>query len=149
MALRWLALAFVMTVLAIVIWSSDKISYEGERTVYSVRCEQGVWEGWRCTGRLAAGDRYRFRASKSRQEVLYWIVGSSAASSKYTDCKVVDRGNWTCATAPGQPPTITHEMVQGRPLRDAAGDMLPFHAVSKGQWWLLDAGLHVTKNASL
>jgi hypothetical protein len=144
---KWLALAFAVTVLGMAIWSSDKISYEGERTIYSVRCEQGVWEGWRCTGRLAAADRYRFRASKSRQEVLYWVVGSSAASGKYTNCKVVDRGNWTCALPVGQLPTITHEMAQGRPMPDEGAGMLPFRAVSKVQWWLLDIGLHVTKYA--
>ena len=148
MALKRFAVLFVVTVLAIVIWASDKISYEGERTVYSVRCEQGVWQGWRCTGRLVAGDRYRFRASKSRQDVLYWVVGSPAPSGKYTDCKVTDRGNWTCAQAAGQPPTIAHAMVNGRPKSDGSGTMLPFHAVPKWQWWLLDAGFHLTKNAT-
>jgi len=148
MALRWFAVAFVLMALAIMIWASDKISYEGEHTVYSVRCERGVWEGWRCTGRLVAGDRYRFRASRSRQEVLYWIVGSSGASGKYTDCKVADRGDWACTEAVGQPPTITHEMVKGRPSRDAGGTALPFHAVPKWQWWLLDAGVQVTHHAT-
>jgi hypothetical protein len=148
MALKWFAGLLVVAVLVIGAWASDKISYEGERTIYSVRCEQGVWEGWRCTGKLVAGDRYRFRASKSRQEVLYWIVGSSAPSGKYTDCKVVDRGNWTCAKAIGQIPTITHEMVNGYPTRVEGAATLPFHAVSKWQWWLLDVGLHVTSSAT-
>jgi hypothetical protein len=148
MALKWIAVLFVATVLAIVIWASDKISYEGERTVYSVRCEQGVWEGSRCTGKLVTGDRYRFVASKSRQEVLYWILGSSAPSGKYTDCKVADRGNWTCRPAAWQPPTITHEMVNGVPSRDGGGAALPFHAVSKLQWWLLKVGFHVNGNAT-
>jgi hypothetical protein len=147
MALKWLAALFVVTILVVLIWASDKISYEGERTVYSVRCEHGAWEGWRCNGRLVAGERYRFRASKSRQEVLYWIVGSSAPSGKYTDCKVVDRGNWTCAEAIGEVPTITHEMVKGRPTRVESGTALPFHAVHKWQWWLLDVGIHPTSNA--
>jgi hypothetical protein len=148
MPLKWFVALFVVTALAIVIWASDKISYEGERTVYSVRCEQGVWQRWRCTGRLAAGDRYRFKASKSRQDVLYWVVGSSAPSGKYTDCKVADRGNWTCAQPVDQPPTIARAMVNDRPTRDESGTMLPFHAVPKWQWWLLDVGVHVTKNAT-
>ncbi len=148
MARKWLALSFTLLVLAIMIWSSDKISYEGERTVYSVRCEQGLWEGWRCTGRLAAGDRYRFRASRSRQEVLYWTVGSSGASGKFADCTVVDRGNWKCTKVAGQLPTITHEMVKGHPTRDEVGALLPFHAVPKWQWWLLDAGVPVTNHAT-
>jgi len=148
MALSASVALFVLIALAIMVWASDKISYEGERTVYSVRCEQGIWEGRRCTGRLVAGDRYRFRASKSRQEVLYWIVGSSGASGKYADCKVADRGNWTCKEAVGQPPTITREMVKGRPTRDEGGTTLPFHAVPKWQWWLLDAGVQVTHDAT-
>src|SRR5437879_1941256 len=147
MPLKWFAVLAV-AVFTIVVWASDKISYEGERTVYSVQCEQGVWEGWRCTGKLVVGDRYRFRASKSRQEVIYWIVGSSAASGKYTDCKVLDRGNWTCPASTGQPATIAHEMVQGRPTRDESRTVLPFHAVPKWQWWLLDAGLQVTHTAA-
>ena len=32
------------------IWASDRITLEGERTVYTVGCEQGVWIGLRCTG---------------------------------------------------------------------------------------------------
>jgi hypothetical protein len=148
MPLKWLTISVVLMAFAIMIWASDRISYEGERTVYSVRCEQGVWEGWRCTGHLAAGDRYRFRASRARQEVFYWIVGSSAPSGKYTSCKVVDRGNWTCAEAIDQIPTITHQMVNGRPTRDDGAATLPIHAVSKWQWWLLDVGFHVTMNAS-
>jgi len=148
MVLKWFAVSFVLMAVAIMIWASDKISYEGERTVYTVRCEQGAWEGGRCTGRLVAGDQYRFRASKSRQEVLYWIVGSSEPSGKYTGCKVADRGNWKCTEAVGQPPTIAHEMLNGRPRRDESGTMLPFHAVPKWQWWLLDVGFPVTNNAT-
>jgi hypothetical protein len=128
------AVALAVIYLGIAMWASDKISYEGERTVYSVRCEHGVWEGWRCTGRLVVGDRYRFRASKSRQEVLYWIVGSPERSGKYTECRVADRGNWTCAVAVAQAPTVTHEMVHGRPTRDESGAMISFRAVSKWQW---------------
>jgi len=148
MTVKWFAALLVVTALVVAAWASDKISYEGERTIYSVRCERGAWEGWRCTGNLVAGDRYRFRASKSRQEVLYWIVGSSTPSGKYTGCKVVDRGNWTCAEAVGQVPTITHEMVNGRPTRVESGTTLPFHAVPKWQWWLLDVGFHATSNAT-
>ena len=143
------AISLVLMILAIAIWASDKISFQGERTVYSVRCEEGIWEGWRCTGRLIASDRYRFRASRSRQEVIYWIVGSSERSGKYPDCEVVDRGNWTCrGDTIGQPLTVTHQMVKGHPIRDEAGSALPFHAVPKWQWWLLDLGVQVTRNAT-
>ena len=47
MVLRWLVILFGLIVVAIAIWASDKIGLQGERTVYSVRCEEGIWEGWR------------------------------------------------------------------------------------------------------
>jgi len=143
-----LAILLVLVVLGIAIWASDKISFQGERTVYSVRCEQGVWEGWRCTGRLVVGDRYRFRASRSRQEVIYWIVGSSQASGKYTNCEVADRGNWTCRDATSPPLTLTRQMVKGHPIYEQGGSPLPIHAVSKWQWWLLNLGIQITRNAT-
>ena len=77
---KWAIVAVVVVALGIALWGSDKITYEGERTVYTVRCEQGDWEGARnARGRMVAGDRYRFRASVSKQEVLYWVVGFVAA----------------------------------------------------------------------
>ncbi len=144
---KWIAIVLVVSGLVVVLWASDKITYEGERTIYSVRCEQGDWDGLACRGTMVAGDRYRFRASKSKQEVLYWVVGSAAPSGKYAQCKVKDRGNWSCPENAGQPPTITHEMVNGRPLRDGSGRDLPFHAVPKWVWWVLDAGIHVYNKA--
>jgi hypothetical protein len=146
---RWritiaLVVAFVLGALT---WASDKISVEGERTIYTVQCQGGTWEGPRCTGTLVAGDLHRFRASKSRHEVLYWVAGSTAPSGKYSDCKVVDRGNWKCNAGAAQPPTITHEMEHGRPVSVAGGSHLPFHAVRKLEWWLLRAGIHVTNVA--
>jgi hypothetical protein len=148
MLFKWLGVVLAVLVVATALWASDKITYEGERTIHTVRCEQGVWEGRRCTGRLVAGDRYRFRASKSRQEVLYWVVGSASPSGKYTNCTVRDRGNWKCEEAAGQPPTVTREMVNDRPARDGSGTTLPFHAVPKWQWWILDAGIPVLRGAA-
>ena len=77
------ALLYVLVIvgaLGVFIWSSDRVTLEGERTVYTVTCEQGAWDGLRCTGRIAAGDRHRFRSSRSRREVVYWIAGSAAPS---------------------------------------------------------------------
>jgi hypothetical protein len=147
MLLKWLGVLLMVIVVSTALWASDKITYEGERTIHTVRCEQGAWEERRCTGRMVAGDRYRFRASKSRQEVIYWIVGSARPSGKFTSCKVRDRGNWKCDEATGQPPTITREMVNDRPTRDSGGTTVPFHAVPKWQWWILDAGIHLTTPA--
>ena len=74
---RSLLFVFVVVIVAlgVFIWASDRITLEGERTIYTVGCEHGDWNGLRCTGRLTPGDRYRFRASRSRNEIVYWIAG--------------------------------------------------------------------------
>ena len=76
----------VFVALGVFIWASDRITLEGERTIYTVGCEQGVWVGLRCTGRLAAC-RHRFRASRSRQEIATGL-GPENPSGKYSDCDV-------------------------------------------------------------
>jgi hypothetical protein len=144
---RRLALVAVVIALCTIVWASDKIGYEGERTIYTVQCQDGNWEGWRCTGKMVASDRYRFRASKSKREVVYWIVGSSIPSGKYSDCAVRDRGNWTCNVNAGQPASITREMVNGRPTSTDGELNPPFHAVRKWEWWVLRAGIHVYTTA--
>lgn len=144
---KWVAGLLVVICLAVVLWASDRITYEGERTVYTVRCDQGEWEGLLCRGTMVASDRHRFKASVSKQEVLYWVVGSPSPSGKFGQCKVKDRGNWSCVEHAGGPPTITHEMVNGRPKRDETIGELPFHAVPKWVWWVLDAGVHVYNKA--
>lgn len=83
----------MLVVLALLVWMSDAITLQGERTIYTVNCEHGDWEGSRCTGTMVASDRYRYRASKSRSEVIFWIGGSSLPSGRYTDCDVKNRGN--------------------------------------------------------
>ena len=131
----------IVAALAVFIWSSDRITWEGERTIYTVTCERGAWEGLRCSGRIAAGDRHRFRASHSRNEVVYWIAGSASASGKFTDCTVTDRDLWSCKPHPGEQPSITHELSDGRPVHSAPADDLPFHAVTKWKWWALRMGI--------
>ena len=106
--------------LAAFIWASDRITLEGERTIYTVACEQGVWDGLRCTGRIRPAERYRFRASRSRHEIVYWIAGSPKASGKYLDCDVTDRDRWNCKAGPGDLPTIAHELQDGKPVQRAA-----------------------------
>ena len=131
----------IVACLIIFIWASDRITMEGERTVYTVTCEQGTWDGLRCTGKLAAGDRYRFRASRSRHEIVYWVAGSSKESGKYTDCDVVDRDRWTCKAHDDDKPTIAHALLEGKPVQNAGEPDLPFHAVHKWKWWVIDAGI--------
>ncbi len=142
-ATRWLALAFLCALFGLGIWASDRVTYQGERTVFTVDCRDGAWDALRCTGRMVAGDRHRFRASRSRQEVLYWVVGSSMPSGKFGDCRVKSRGNWSCNVLAGSPPTIAHEMNDDRPVNFVPGLDLPYRAVSKWKWMLLDAGIHV------
>jgi len=131
----------IVVALGVFIWSSDHITLEGERTIYTVTCEQGAWDGLRCAGRIAASDRYRFRSSRSRREVVYWIAGSAAPSGKYSDCNVTDRDYWSCKAGAGEQPTIAHELMDGRPVPSAAVADLPFHAVVKWKWWLLRMGI--------
>jgi len=135
-------------VVAGTIWVSDQVTLEGERTVYLVECRDGQWEELRRTGKLVAGPQHRFRASRSRQEVLFWVPGSKEPSGKYTDCHVKDRGNWTCNTRVDQKPAIAYEMVDDRPTRGGTGLTQPFHAIQKWKWWVLRAGIPAFSEAS-
>ena len=144
-----LLLASLLIVFVLLVWSSDQITLQGERTIFTVACKDGAWDGVRCTGTLVAGDRYRYRASRSRQEVIFWVVGSNRPSGKYSDCVVKDRGNWSCnATLQSAPPSITQEMVNDRAMRGAGGLTVPFHAVPKWKWWLLREGIRIFHDAA-
>ena len=147
MRLRWISLVGVVVVI-IAIWASDKIGWEGERTVYTARCEGGNWLDGHCTGRLVPSDRYRFRASRSRQEVMYWIVGSRVPSATYRDCTVKDRGTWSCNVGTNQPHTVTHEMINGKPEARETGSGDSFRTVPKWEWWLLRLGVRMTDTES-
>jgi hypothetical protein len=57
MNVKWIVVVIVVAALGIALWGSDKITYEGERTIYTVRCEQGTWAGLQCMGRMIAADR--------------------------------------------------------------------------------------------
>ena len=144
---NWAWLMLVLSGLGILIWASDHVTLQGERTIYSVICEGGDWVALRCTDRLPVGDRYRFRASGSRNEVVYWIAGSRAPSGKYTDCQVSNRDNWTCTVHPDQPPSLAYQLVQGGPIARADSPVLPCHAVAKWKWWALRAGIPGFANA--
>ena len=143
-----LSVVLLIAVVAALLWASDRITLQGERTIYTVECERGTWNGNACSGKLVPDKRYGFRASKSRHEVLYWVRGSDAPSGKYTDCKVEDRDNWSCSvTVAAAPATIAYEMVRGRPTRVGTGLVLPYHSVPKWKWWLMDAGIGVFSEA--
>lgn len=138
---RTLYVVLVVAAMSLLVWGSDRITLQGERTIYTVKCEGGAWDGTRCTGRLVAGERYAFRASARRNEVLYWVRNSNAPSGKYTECAVKDRNNWSCKAQAGQQPSIAYELTDGRPTRSDGGGTLPFHDVPKWKWWMIDMGL--------
>ena len=142
------SVVLLLLLIVALLWGSDRITMQGERTVYTVECDRGTWNGRVCTGKLVAGKRYAFRASIARHEVVYWVRGSSAPSGKYPDCKVADRDNWSCKVAlDAAPATIAYEMAKGRPTRTGGEHVLPFHSVPKWKWWLMDTGVRVFTQA--
>ena len=142
--LRLLALSVLVLVIYF-IWTTDKITLQGERTIYTANCGNGAWEGKRCTGELGAGPRYRYRTLKARSEVLFWVLGSSEPSSKLTGCTIVDGRNWTCPVSPDASKSITLAIEGGDPQANAAWPTRPLHGVSKVTWIFLDLGWKFTK----
>ena len=138
----------LVAVIGLIFWASDQITLQGERTIYTANCDGGRWEGLRCTGTMVAGDRYRYRASHSRHEVIYWKVGSPAPSGKYTDCDVRNRGNWSCNAELGASPSITQAMANDQATHGSPGLTVPFHALPKWKWWLLHFGLRMFDEAA-
>lgn len=136
-----LGLLFVAGGLGFLSWVTDWLTMEGEHTIYAVACEQGVWRDLRCTGRLVPAERYRFRASKSRNEVVFWIAGSSTPSGKYADCKVTNRNNWSCKVNADERGSIVYALAKGRPVPGGPHGVTSFRAVAKWKWWALRLGI--------
>lgn len=145
----WILVIVFLALFGVWIWSTEAITLQGERTVYTVDCQHGDWRGRRCTGELAAGDRYRFRALKSHREVLFWRLGIAEASSKMENCDIGDGRNWVCTPRAGDSPSITLEMRHGQPLADLSGRTRSFHAVEKWRWWLLRWGVGAGSDADV
>jgi hypothetical protein len=80
--------------------------------------------------------------------VLFWTVGASEPSGKYTDCTIADAQNWSCKPNADAARTIAHQMVHGRPTSDPAANTLPFHETSKWKWMLLRMGIPVAGSVS-
>jgi hypothetical protein len=122
-------------------WLTDSVTLEGERTIYTAECEGGSWSSGAvptCSGKLVAGDRFRFRALRVHSEVLFWTVGDSRRpSGKFTGCSVTDSRNWTCPGNDQSGDTITHQMVDGNPQPDSSGRTRTFHSVEKWRWLML------------
>ncbi len=130
------------------IWLSDKVTLQGERTIYTVQCGQGQWDGLRCTGRLVAGPRFRYRALKRRREVIFWVLGEATPSRKLTDCAIDDGRNWTCKPNDDAAYSITLAMHRGRAVHDESGVAPRFRATTKRRWWLLKLGIAQVRSAS-
>jgi hypothetical protein len=135
--------------LAALVWSSDQITLQGERTIYAVACERGTWSGNRCDTALAPAERHAFRASRTRQEVLYWIRGSKQPIKRYADCEVENRDNWTCRVHADQRPPPLDGLINGRPASTPADPTtgVRLHAVPKWKWYAMRLGLRVFADA--
>jgi hypothetical protein len=140
-ALRFAPFVMVVIMFGVFIWGTDFVTLQGEWTIYTVECTQGVWNGDICTGKLAASNRYRFRELKPHKEVLFWTVGSSEPSGRLAPCEIQNRGNWTCKATADSPRSITLAMSRGHPVLDAAANTRPFHAVTKFKWMRLRYGI--------
>jgi hypothetical protein len=143
-------LLVVLAALAIVfgvLWTSDKITFQGERTIYTIDCRDGAWQGVHCTGRLVAADRFRFRVLRPHREVIFWTVGAAEPSGKFTDCDIEDGRNWTCKPNADALHTITLQMSKGVPVPDSMGRTRALHAVAKWRWFLFQWGIPTGSSA--
>ncbi len=136
----WLLVVFLLVALGFAAWASDFLTLQGERTVYSVDCQGGAWQGDRCTGTLVAGPRYRYRALKRRKEVVFWAAGIDEPSGKFTDCNIHDGRNWVCQPNADASRSVTLQMAEGMPVSGPPGVTRPARAVTKWRWLLLDLG---------
>lgn len=138
--------ALVVAILASLIfagWASDFVTPQGERTVYTVDCREGVWKEDRCSGRIVSGPRYRYRALKPHGEVIFWTVGTNEPSGKFSGCSITDGRNWICPPNADAVRSITLKMDRGAPVSERPGVTFPCRHVPKWRWFLLDAGLAV------
>jgi hypothetical protein len=134
--LKWIA-SLALLCLVFFIWTTDKISIQGERTIYTVDCLNGTWNGNQCGGLLAAGPRFRYRALKAHAEVLFWILGEQEPSGKLTGCEIQDGRNWSCPVSADAAKSLTLTLSGGEAVHDSAWPTRPFHATSKVHWWFL------------
>ena len=128
-------------------WANDFIMVQGERTVYTAGCAQGVWQGRHCTGKLTAAERFRFRALKPHNEVFFWVAGASEPAGRFTQCAIQSASDWLCQPNADMGRSITLQMAQGKAVPDAAGKTRPFHPISKVHWLLLNNGWPFSSDA--
>jgi hypothetical protein len=137
----WVFVAVLFAGLGFAAWASDFVTMQGERTVYTVDCLGGAWQGDQCGGHLVAGARYRYRALKPHREVIFWTVGTKEPSGKFEDCEIQDGRNWVCRASADAARSITLRMAQGAPVPENPQVTRPFRSVSKWRWLLLTRGI--------
>ncbi len=145
----WAFVLLVLVALGFAAWASDFVTMQGERTIYTVDCGGGAWQGERCTGHLVPGVRYRYRALKPKGEVIFWTVGTKEPSGKFDDCKIQDGRNWVCKVCPDAARSITLRMAQGSAVPDNPRVTRPFRSVSKWRWLLLESGFTADREVPL
>jgi hypothetical protein len=138
--------AVALAALVFAIWLTDFVTFSGEWTLYTARCDRGSWQGDVCSGKMKAGERHRFRALKAHREVLYWTVGEQGESGRFLRCDVKDGRNWTCPGERQGPAAVADAMTHGLPVVPAGAS--PMHRIPKWKWALLEAGLPVGQRAS-
>ncbi len=138
-----LYISLSLVIVATAIWSSDSVTLQGERTIYTVECSQGVWQANACTGKMLAASRYRYRALRAHNEVFFWVAGStSEPAGRLINCAIEDGRNWICPVANADASrSITLALKRGNPVSQAAWPTRPLHAVSKVTWYLLKLGI--------
>ncbi len=145
----WAVVAVLFAALGFAAWASDFVTMQGERTIYTVDCVAGSWQGDHCSGHLVAGVRHRFRALKPHGEVIFWTVGTKEKSGKFENCEIQDGRNWVCKACPDAARSITLRMAQGAPVVDEPMVTRPFRAVSKWRWLLLERGFTADRDVPL
>jgi len=136
----WVAVVALIATLVFAGWASDFVTMQGERTIYTVDCVGGSWQGEHCAGRVETGPRYRYRALKPHGEVVFWKLGSKEPSGKFDKCDIQDGRNWLCQICPDAARSITLQMAEGLPVPGPESVTRPFRAVSKWRWLLLQRG---------
>lgn len=86
----WLSAIIAASILAGLLWVSDKITFDSERTIYTASCQGGTWQGESCNGQLVAADRYLFRVVKAHRQVSVWTAGANKPLRTLSDCDIRD-----------------------------------------------------------
>jgi hypothetical protein len=142
-----IAVVVLVLLLALAMWSSDFITLQGERTVFTADCAAGTWKDEHCTGQLRAGKRYRFRALKAHDEVIFWTSGAREASGKFSGCQIASGRHWRCPPNGTESTTVTLQMDAGAPVVDPRFQTIAFHPISKWRWYLLSWNLPAGSDA--